>query len=74
MNTVLDPCPQIRCCLDDAPSENLKKVERMQLGEAVECWFGHGLTRVLVNGDKGLFCSSIDPQATKPSDGRFTPQ
>lgn len=36
----------------------------MQLGEALECWFGHGLTCVLVNGDKGLFCSSIDPQAT----------
>ena len=56
--------PEMHDCLKDAPSDNLKEVQRMQLGEALECWFGHGLTRVLVNGDKGLFCSSIDPQAT----------
>ena len=64
MNPVLDPCPQIRCCLEDTPSENLKKVERVQLGEAVECWFGHGLTLVVNNGEKGGVCSSIDPAAT----------
>ncbi len=64
VNAVLDKCPQIRCCLDDASSEDLKKIERMQLGEAVKCWFCHGCTRVMVNGDKRLFCSSIDPQAT----------
>ena len=50
VNAVLDKCPQIRCCLDDASSEDLKEVERMQLGEAVKCWFCLGRTRVMVNG------------------------